>query len=261
LAEPPVLRGEEAAGAAEAGLDVVDDEQGARRAAQLLRLLEITVRGQVHALALDRLDQEGGHLAAIELPLERIEVTEPHRVAARQQRLEAVAKLLVPVHGQRAEREAVEAVVAVDDARPAACGTRQLYRGLDGLGARARQHDAVERRRRPCDQLLSQQARESGDAELGQVGGVRREHARELLLHVWVAAPEREDPVAGKEVEVLVALAVGQVGAVPGHPLTVEAERAQDAAELWVEVALVERHRVRRAEFEQIGDVRGMRIV
>ena len=76
-----------------------------------------------------------------------------------------------------------------------------------------------------------------------------------------MAAAEREDPIAGQEVQVFVALAVDQVRAVAANPLAIEAEGAQDPSELRVEVALVERHRVGGAQLEQIGDVRRVRVV
>ena len=151
-----MLGGEEAAGASEAGLNVVGDQKRARRTAKLLRLLGVAVWRHVHALALNRLDEEAGHFATVELAFQGIEVAERHRVAARQQRLEALPELRVAVDRQRAEREPVETVVAIQDPRAAGGASGELERRLHRLGAGARQHHAVERRRRPRDQLLCQ---------------------------------------------------------------------------------------------------------
>ena len=86
-----------------------------------------------------------GHIAADELASERIEITERHRVATGQQRAEAVTELIVAVDRQRAEREAVEAALAVQDAGAAGGRTGELERRLDRLGAGAGEHRRVER--------------------------------------------------------------------------------------------------------------------
>ena len=57
-----------AAGHAEAGLDLVHDHHDAVSVAQLARGLEVLDRGRdAAAVALDRLDQEGGELASVPL--------------------------------------------------------------------------------------------------------------------------------------------------------------------------------------------------
>ena len=85
----PVLDREETAGAAHAGLDLVGDEQRAVFLAERGRARQEFVGGHVDALALDRLDDEGGDLARRQRLFERGEIVEGDRGAARQQRLEA----------------------------------------------------------------------------------------------------------------------------------------------------------------------------
>jgi hypothetical protein len=58
-----VLDGEESAGAAQSGLHLVGDEQGAMPAAQIGGRFEIVVGRHGYGLALDRLDDEGGDVA------------------------------------------------------------------------------------------------------------------------------------------------------------------------------------------------------
>ena len=89
----------------------------ARRGTARCARRQVAGRRQVDALALDRLDDQRGHVAARELALERVLVAERDRIAARQQRAEAVAELVVAVDRQRAEREAVEGVLGVQHAR------------------------------------------------------------------------------------------------------------------------------------------------
>ena len=55
-----MLDGEELAGAAQPGLDLIGDEQRPVLAAQRLNAGEVVLARQVDALALDRLDDEGG---------------------------------------------------------------------------------------------------------------------------------------------------------------------------------------------------------
>ena len=96
-----MLEREEAPRAPEAGLHLVAHEQRLGRPAQRLRALQVVVRRQVDALALDRLEDQRRHVAARELALERIEVAERNRVTASQQRAEALAELGVAVDRQR----------------------------------------------------------------------------------------------------------------------------------------------------------------
>ena len=59
-----VLVGPELAGPAETGLDLVDDEEGAVLAAELGRCGPVLLRGQVHALSLDDLEDNGRDVGA-----------------------------------------------------------------------------------------------------------------------------------------------------------------------------------------------------
>ena len=76
----PVLDREEFSGAADAGLDFVRDEQRAVFAAQRGCARQKFVVGHVDALALDRLDDEGGDLARRQRLLQRCEIVERDRV-------------------------------------------------------------------------------------------------------------------------------------------------------------------------------------
>ena len=87
---------------------------------------------------------------------QRIEIAERTRVAAGQQRPEALAELLVAVQRERAEREAVEGVAGVEDPRAAGRRASELDRALDGLGAGVGRHHRRDPRRRAGDQLLGE---------------------------------------------------------------------------------------------------------
>src|SRR5262245_19515394 len=81
-----MLNRQKAAGAAESGLDLVDDEQRAVLAAELCRAAQIAVVGNVDALALDWLDDEGREPARREHALQRRKIVERHLDAIRQER-------------------------------------------------------------------------------------------------------------------------------------------------------------------------------
>ena len=161
-----MLAGEETAGAAEAGLDLVGDEQRAVLAAQPLRLREIAVVGHVDALALDRLDDEGGDVAASQRALQRGEIVERHARAVPQQRLEAVAEQSSsPLSDSAPIGQAVEGMLAIDDLGPPGGGAGELDRCLDRLGAGVAEEHFVEVRQ-ARQQPLGQQARQQRDVHL-----------------------------------------------------------------------------------------------
>ena len=80
--EAPVLVAEELAGPPQPGLDLVHHEERPVAAAQLLDGAPVLVGGHVDALALDGLDDEGGHVAAAQLAGQGVDVAEGHHVVS-----------------------------------------------------------------------------------------------------------------------------------------------------------------------------------
>ena len=180
------------------------------------------------------------------------------RLAARQQRPEAVAEVLVAVERQRAEREAVEGVARVEDPRAPGRGAGELDRALDRLGAGVGRDHRGDPLRSARDERLGEGARQQRHAELGEVGGVRVQQLVQLGDHVWVVAADRERAVAAT---------AGRGSGCPrrrsgARPRRAthsrsKPERAHDPPELRVEVAVVELHRVAAAQRDQrLGDRR-----
>ena len=102
-------------------------------------------------------------------------------------------------------------------------------------------------------------ARTPGSSETPSCG----RFAVEAASTSWSAAitsvmrtADREDAVAGDEIEVAVAVGIDQVRALAAHPGPVEPERPQDAAHLHVEVAVVQRHLLAGAAGEQLTNLR-----
>src|SRR5438045_3475270 len=102
-----MLDGQKFSGAAEAGLDFVGDQQGSVLAAQFGGLCEIIVIRHIDALALDRLDHEGGDIAPRQRAFEGGEVIEWNGPAVRHQWSEALPERVVPVERKRAKAQTV----------------------------------------------------------------------------------------------------------------------------------------------------------
>ena len=111
----PFVR-EEAAGAAHAGLDLVEDQEQAALVAEPAQVAQVLQRHRADAaLALDRLDQDRRGLRP-DRRLERLAVAERHLVEALDLRAEAFEIFRLAAGGDRRERAAVEGALEGDDA-------------------------------------------------------------------------------------------------------------------------------------------------
>ena len=182
------LVGEQLAGAAHAALHLVEDEQQAVLVAQLAQALQELVGADAHAaLALHRLDHDGGRLGPDRL-LDGLQVAERHEIEARRRLAEAFQILLVAGGGDGGERAAVEGALEGDDA-PAlgmavgeVVAPRQLDGALAGLGAGIAEEHLVGEGRlaQPLGQPLL-----AGDAvEVGAVPELARP-ARSAPRSAW----------------------------------------------------------------------------
>src|SRR5690625_2455233 len=178
-----LLEAEEVAGAAAAHLDVVDDEQDLVALAQVRQAAQPLRAGGVDAaLALDRLDDDGGRLVEAtarvgEQPLEVEEVldiavevvVEGHRRGVHERDTGTAALHGVAGDRQGAEGHAVEGVGEADDGLAAGDLAGQLEGGLDGVGAAGAGEDhLVVQAARPQDlvgegleELVARRDRES----------------------------------------------------------------------------------------------------
>jgi hypothetical protein len=133
----------------------------------------------------------------------------------------------------------VEPVPGVDDAALAGRAAGELEGGLDRLGAAVAEEDALQ----PGglgQQLLRQQAHDRLAVELGPGGEVHLQRVLQGLLDHRVAAARGEHPEPGQEVGVGVPRRVVQVRALTPHVVLVEADRAQRARQLRVQVLRVQ---------------------
>ena len=250
----PVLAGEEFSGAADAGLDLVDDEQRAVAAAERFGALEIVVVGQDHALALDRLDHERRHLAVRQRAVERGEIVERHADAIRQQRLEAAAEGVIAVQRKRPIGQAMERMAAIGDAGAARRGARELDRGLDRLGAGIGEEHLVEMRHQ-IEQPVGQDAGERRDVHLHEVGQVGVERALQRGADRRVVAAEREHAEAAQQVEILPVRAVVEILSASLAKTDIISDGLENTDHLLVEALLVQAEAVGFVGLEQRGNV------
>ena len=155
--EAPVLERKHLAGAAQAGLDLVDDEQRAEAAAKRLRFKQVVSGRQRDFATLDGLADERGDVARLEFRLQRVQIAERHQFTAGQQRSKTFLEKLVANHRQRPECDAVEAALARHEIRATGGRPCELHRRIHGFGARARKKRGVEPGR---------QSRESSSASI-----------------------------------------------------------------------------------------------
>ena len=125
-ADPELLVAKEGPGSAHAGLDLVEHQQRLVSPAERLRLGPELVRGHVDPLALDRFDDEGGHVTPPQLPGQGVRVAEGDHVAPGKQRSEPAAEFASSVQRQGTGGEPVKGVVAVEDPRTLRGGPGEL---------------------------------------------------------------------------------------------------------------------------------------
>ena len=138
-----VLVAPPAAGAAGAGLHLVEDQQHAGGVARLAQAAQVTVRRHHDAaLGLDRLEDHRAGVGLGDRRARGVEVAVRHELDRLEQRAEALAVLGLAGDRHRADRAAVEAADRGDDARARRLvgddvlePARQLERGLVGLAA------------------------------------------------------------------------------------------------------------------------------
>ena len=141
-----------------------------------------------------------------------------------------------------------------EHARTAGRRAAELERGLDRLGAGAREEDAAETPRRAPQQLLREQRRQRARAELHGAGQVELERLDERVAHTRVVPADVEHPEAAEQVEEAIALVVPEIRAFGARPGTVEPDRAQHARELRVDRARPEVEALAAARRDELGD-------
>ena len=193
LQPPDRLVGEPLPRPSDAGLDLVEDQQGAVAGGELAGRAEVLLRQRQHSgLALDRLEHERGDVPRGEGRLECGHVAGGQKLDPAGQRLEGGAVGLLVGEGERAHGAAVEALLEREDPGPAGAAG-DLEGGLVGLGAGVREeHARALGRLRQLQQAL-------GELDLGGGGEeVRDVHEGARLLrhrgdHVGVGVAEGVD--------------------------------------------------------------------
>ncbi len=188
----PVFDREEPSGSTHPGLDFVGDHQGAVLAAERGGTRQEFVGGHVDALALDRLDDEGGDLARRQRLLERGEIVERDRGASGQQRLEAAAEIGIVGQRQRAVGQAVIGVRAIDDAGPAGGAAGELDRRFDAFRAGIGEKHLVQIWH-IFKQAFGEHAGQRRNIQLHEIGQIAVEDALQGLAQRRMVPPNRKN--------------------------------------------------------------------
>ena len=216
-----VLAGEPFAGAAQAGLDLIEHQEPAALVADPAQVLQIAVGGDLDAaLAGDRLDEHGHDVLVVLGDLAyRRKVVVRHAVEALHQGFETGLDLAVAGRGKGRERAPVEAALGDDDAGVQHLALvpiepRKLDRRLVRLGARVAEEGVVHRGEatQALRKLLLQR-------DLVPVRGVH-ELARLIAdrgRHRGMGVPQAADGHAGQRVQVFVALRIPEPDAFAAH--------------------------------------------
>ncbi len=173
--------------------------------------------------------------------MQRGEVAERHRLAARQQFTESLLELGPAVQRQRAGREPVKGVVGVKDAGTAGRLPGEFDGRFDRLGAGIAEEHAADLLAAARQELLGEQARQQRAVHLHHVGQIEVEGLVQRRLERRMAAPEGVNPEAGKQIQVTIALGVEQVATFAADIEAIEADRLQHARQLMVQVLFVQR--------------------
>jgi hypothetical protein len=219
-----VLEGEECAGAAESGLNLVGEQERSVPRGDLAQLSEIALgRNHDPGLALDRFD-EHRHRAVGHRRGDGVGIAERQQSIAAGERAEALAILLARGEADDRRRAAVEVVVENQDLRLFGGNSldrlppfaRQLDRGLDRLGATVHRQEAIETGEsadllaQPAELVVAEGARTQGQAlrlfgeRLDQAGMAmslidRRVGGEEVQIAVPFDVPDPDAFAAGDD--------------------------------------------------------------
>ena len=211
-----VLIGEQIAGAADAGLHFVENQQQAVIVAKLAQRAQEIVRHDAHAtLAHHRLDDDCSGFRCNGF-LDGVEIVEDDLIETGHRRAEAFEIFLVAGGRQRGERPAVERAFKGDDAVALGLARGELIlashldRAFDRLGSRVLEEHGVGEAQcaQPLGQLLAfrDPVQVRRVPELLRLRGDRRDHMR-------MCVAQSIDGDAGGEVEIALALSRDQPGA------------------------------------------------
>ena len=235
-----VLEGEPFAGATEAALDFVEDEDGAVGFAEALRGAKEFFGDHFAGFALDRFDDEACNVLVGEGLFEGGDVVEGHLDRAGGELAEAFLEEVGAVDGESTAGETVEGVVAVDDFLALGVGAGELESAFDGFSAGVGEEDAFEISAGVFGELLGDEAGEEGAIHSHQVRQILIHHLAEDGADLGVVAAEGEDAPAGEEVEVLVAVLVPEVASLAADVAFVEADGSEHFDEGGIDVFVVE---------------------
>ncbi len=240
----PMLEGEPFAGATQAGLHFVADKKRAVLAAEGLSAIVVIVPREFDALALDEFDDEGGDVALFQFVFELGDIAHRHGLATGDEWAEAFVKGGIAGDRKRTVAESVVGILQGENAGATRGALGELQRALDGLGAAVAKEYRVEMwsalLSEALDEALGEQTAHQRGIELYHVGQIQLKHIADRLLHDGMIPADIEDAETGKEIEVILAVHVVEIGALRAGIDDIESDGALDLDESPVQVMVVQ---------------------
>jgi len=234
------LAGDEGAGAGDAGLNFVEDEEGAVLFAEALDRGEVAGGcGDDAGFALEGLEEDGGDFVLLERGFEGWDVAEGDFVGFGEHGAEAFFPESVSHEGEGAAGEAVKCAFGVDDAVASGEDAGELDDGLDALAAGAAEECFGEVRAGEGGETFGEGAGGVGDVALQHHGAGGLELLDEGFDDVGMVVAGVVDAVAGEEVEDDAFVFGVEFGAEAAAVSNVHAEEAEEACPLGIDEVAV----------------------
>src|SRR5579885_1429430 len=241
--DAPMLEGEPLARASETRLHLVGDHERSVLLTEALRFPQKSIGREMHALALDRFKEKRRNVLFLQFFFQLLEavVMDGRR---RKEIAESVAELGVAVGGKRSQGQSVERMVEIENPRASGGAASHLQGAFGGLGAGIREEggvylvlDAAD----DAEQFLRDEPRQQVAVHLDHVRQIHVQEVLDRLFDFRMVATKAEDAVAGEKIQITVALAVVEILTLGALIDLVEADGAQNADELRVDMTFVQR--------------------
>ncbi len=233
------LAGEHGPGAPQTGLHLVQYQQDAVPAAEVVRAGEVP-RGRLDdaSLALDGLDDKGGVVVrpAPKLLFQGCQVSEGDMVEACGGRTECGLVAGIACGREGTQGFAVKAVMGGQEARPAGGGAALLDGRLHRLGTAVGEGNVTQSRGRDAYQLPGQLSRRFQGGRLDKVGLPGGAEPGDGLPDLERVMAKRQRPVGGHAVQVAVPRAIEEVAPFTPYESFIQLDALQQLAQVGVDI-------------------------
>ena len=232
----PVLKGEPFARPTQARLHFVEDQERAVLSTQTLRLCEISVGDDLTGFSLDRFDNECSRLFKRKRLFQRRKIVERNLLRAGEKGPETLAEKVGAVQRQRAGRQSMKPVIAIDNVASTGVAASELDRAFDRLGSTIAEEDARQIAAGFLGEFLGDEPAQHAAFHTDEVGGVALKQLLEDRFHFRVISPQRKDTPTGEQIEIFLPCLIPQPAPFAADVFLVEADGLEHFHERGVEM-------------------------